>query len=100
MGSDNLFAKRRLERQQRKEAVIKQKPSKWLVICEGVQTEVNYFQEVINDFNKNIEDKYKLDVKIVGKGMNTVSLVSSVDDLLNQLMNIEISQLYLMVRYL
>ena len=83
MGSDNLFAKRRLERQQRKEAVIKQKPSKWLVICEGVQTEVNYFQEVINDFNKN-----------------TVSLVSSVDDLLNQLMNIEISQLYLMVRYL
>lgn len=85
MGSDNLFAKRRLERQQRKEAVIKQKSSKWLIICEGVQTEVNYFQEVINDFNKNIEDKYKLDVKIVGKGMNTVSLVSSVDDLLNQI---------------
>lgn len=83
MGSDNLFSKRREIRKKRKENIQKQKSNKWLIICEGTKTEPNYFQEVIKDINKNLTDEYKLNVKIIGKGKNTISLVKSVDELLN-----------------
>lgn len=85
MGSDNLFSKRRDERRQRKENIEKQRSSNWLVVCEGIQTEPNYFKGVISAINEGLEDKYKLKVKIVGKGMNTISLVKSVEDLLDEI---------------
>lgn len=85
MGSDNLFNKRREERKIRKENVEKQRSSNWLVVCEGIQTEPNYFKGAVTAINEGIEDKYKLKVKIVGKGMNTISLVKSVEDLLNDI---------------
>ncbi len=72
MGSDNLFNKRRKERMKRKENIEKQKSSTWLLVCEGLQTEPNYFKGAVASINKEIEDKYKLKVKIVGKGMNTI----------------------------
>jgi len=80
VGSDNLFHKRNAERQKRKENIEKQRSSNWLVICEGKQTEPNYFSKAVYEINKKIlDDKYKLKVKIVGKGMNTVSLVKATD---------------------
>lgn len=82
MGSDNLFNKRREQRKERKENVRKQRSSNWLIVCEGSKTEPNYFQRAVDEANKGIEAKYKLKAKIVGKGMNTVSLVSSVEELL------------------
>lgn len=85
MGSDNFFSKHREERRKRKENVIKQKSSNWLVVCEGTQTEPNYFKGVVKTINEKIEDNYKLKVKIVGKGMNTTSLVKSVEDLLHNI---------------
>ena len=81
MGSDNLFVRRKNERQKRKENIAKQKSSNWLIVCEGTKTEPNYFIEAINEINKNIEDEYKLKVKVIGTGRNTVSLVKSVEDL-------------------
>ena len=83
MGNDNLFKKRREIRKNRTENIKKLKSSNWLIVCEGLQTEINYFKEAVNEINSKIEDDYKLKVKIVGKGLNTVSLVKSVDDLLN-----------------
>lgn len=85
MGSDNLFNRRKEERQKRKENIEKQRSSNWLVVCEGIQTEPNYFEGVVETINEGLEEKYKLKVKIVGKGMNTTSLVKSVDDLLNDI---------------
>ena len=82
MGSDNFFCKHREERKKRKENVLKQRSSNWLVVCEGTQTEPNYFKGAVRTINKGIEDNYKLKVRIVGKGMNTISLVKSVEDLL------------------
>lgn len=82
MGSDDLFNKRRKERRKRNENIKIQRSSNWLVVCEGTKTEVNYFRGAISSINEGIDDKYKLKVKVVGKGMNTVSLVKSVDDLL------------------
>lgn len=71
MGSDGIFTKHRLERKTRKESIIYQKPSKWLVVCEGIKTEPDYFSGAIEEINKNLPNEYKFDVKIVGKGMNT-----------------------------
>lgn len=85
MGSDNLFVKRREERKNRKENVEKQKSSNWLIVCEGKETEPNYFLGAVNAINENIEDKYKLKVRIEGKGMNTVSLVKSAEDIQNEI---------------
>lgn len=85
MGSDNLFNRHREERKKRKESVIKQRSSNWLIVCEGVKTEPNYFKGAIDAINKGIGDKYKLKVKIVGQGMNTTSLINSVEDLINNI---------------
>lgn len=85
MGSDNLFIKRRNIRKERCINVEKQKSSNWLIVCEGKQTEPNYFKGAIEEINKNIDNKYRLKVKIVGKGKNTISLVKSVDDIQNEI---------------
>lgn len=85
MGSDNLFSKRKEERRKRKENVKKQRSSNWLIVCEGKQTEPNYFKGAVDAINKAIEDRYKLKVKIVGQGMNAVSLVKSVEELQNEI---------------
>ncbi len=79
MGSDNLYKRRTEERQKRKENIIRQKSSNWLIVCEGIKTEPNYFKKVIEKINEKIEDEYKLKVNIVGKGMNTTSLVKTTD---------------------
>lgn len=84
MGSDNLFNKR-------KENERKQRSSTWLIVCEGTQTEPNYFNGAISAINSLLADKYKLKVKIVGQGMNTVSLVTSVDELLKYVEKSKIS---------
>ena len=81
MGSDNLFLKRTLERSKRKVEIQNQKSSNWLVVCEGLETEPNYFKSAVDYINQNIEPKYKLKVHIEGKGMNTKTLVKSVDEL-------------------
>ncbi len=83
MGSDNLFKRRQEERKKRKENIKRQKSSKWLIVCEGKKTEPNYFKEAVDVINEEIDYKYKLKVEIVGMGMNTVSLVNSLDKLLS-----------------
>ena len=79
MGSDNLHIRRSAERKSRKENILKQSSSNWLIVCEGTKTEPNYFEKAIQDINTNIEDKYRLKVKVVGKGVSTKSLVKATD---------------------
>lgn len=83
--------KRRAERNKRKENIRKQKSSNWLIVCEGKETEPNYFEGAVAAINELIEDDYKLKVKIVGKGMNTTSLVKSTQDILNEIDEYKIS---------
>ena len=85
MGRDNLFKKRREERKKRVENIKKQKSSNWLIVCEGTETEPNYFKGAIEEINKNLSADYKLKVTIVGKGRNTVSLVKTAEDLQNEI---------------
>ena len=42
MGSDNLHIRRSAERKSRKENILKQRSSNWLIVCEGTKTEKNY----------------------------------------------------------
>jgi len=81
MGSNDIFNRRRQERQARKEDIKKQKPDRWLIVCEGTKTEPNYFDGAVKAFNQEFEEKHRLKVDIIGKGMNTVSLVKSVEEL-------------------
>lgn len=83
MGSDNIFKRRNEERKKRRENVLKQKSSNWLIVCEGVQTEPNYFSGAIDAINSRLPEGYKLKVNIVGTGYNTLSLVNSVEDIQN-----------------
>ncbi len=86
MGSDDIFKKRREERKPRKENSKIMYSSNWLVVCEGKQTEPNYFTGAIDAINETIkEDKYKLKVEVKGMGMNTLSLVKSVDDIISNI---------------
>ena len=81
MGSDNLFRKRRATRRSRKEEIKKQKPSTWLVVCEGTKTEPNYFKSAIEEINKKLDDNSKLKIKTVGCRQNTLSLMKTTEDL-------------------
>lgn len=82
MTSDKRL-RRNAARLKRKENVEKLKPSTWLIVCEGVETEVNYFKKAVDYFNNNIEPGYKIKCDIKGKGMGTTSLVTATDNLLN-----------------
>lgn len=59
MGSDDLFKKRRAERNKRKENIRKQKSSNWLIVCEGKETEPNYFEEKLYRLHKKNMVYYK-----------------------------------------
>jgi hypothetical protein len=52
---------------------IKSKRRFYLIVCEGEKTEPNYFESLKNDLPKGVLNV--CDVKIIGTGHNTVSLV-------------------------
>ena len=84
MGSDELFKRRKEERRKRKENLQTIKSTKWLVVCEGVETEVNYFNSMIEEVNKKLIASNKLKVNIIGAGKNTLSLVNSVENFIGK----------------
>ncbi len=85
MRSKRICSKRNLERKPRKVNTLNQKNGKILIVCEGLETEKNYFNGAIEEINRTRDNSNKLNVQIVGKGMNTISLVKSIDDLLNDI---------------
>ena len=79
MKTNNISRKNKLESK-------KQAPANYLIVCEGKQTEPNYF----NGLKKKINEKYgnKVDVLIPnidvkGTGMNTKSLVEYTQKMIN-----------------
>jgi len=77
MGTDNLFYKRKQQRQKRVSKELKTRSEKWLIVCEGEETEPNYFKQLLDYANSKSDTKIKY--FIVGTGRNTESLVSSID---------------------
>ncbi|MFH1856944.1 MAG: RloB domain-containing protein, partial [Candidatus Omnitrophota bacterium] len=63
MGTDELFHKRK--RALARKIAIRSAKKHLLIVCEGTKTEPNYFKAFITS----------ADVKIIGEGFNTMSLV-------------------------
>lgn len=74
MGSDDLFKKRKRERERRSIETKNMAADRFLIVCEGEKTEPNYF----NYFKEKIKEKNKdsVIIEVHGKGMNTLSLVN------------------------
>ncbi len=88
MGSDDIFKKRRKDREKRKKGVERPNPNSYLIVTEGEKTEKLY----IKGLTTLIEEKYggRLDVvdvpqfEISGEGKGTISLVNQVEKLINK----------------
>ncbi|HAU86320.1 MAG TPA: hypothetical protein DCW90_12740 [Lachnospiraceae bacterium] len=81
MGSDDLFKKRREGRKTRVSKEKKMRAETWLFVCEGKETEPNYFESLLEYANSKSDKKLRYVVK--GTGRNTESLVNSIDDFLS-----------------
>ncbi len=75
---DDLFKKRGKERRKRESKELRTRSEAWLIVCEGKETEPNYFKSLFNYVN--LKSDRKINYVIKGEGRNTESLVSSVDD--------------------
>ena len=85
MGTDDLFKRRKEKREIRKSRGIELRKASWLIVCEGKETEVNYFECLLDYVNSKSSKKIKRNIK--GLGMNTDTLVKSVEDLLSETEN-------------
>lgn len=81
MGTDNFFHKRKAERQKRVGSRGKT-IDRFLIVCEGTETEPNYF----NAFKEliNTQKPKSVSIEIQGEGKNTVSLVERTIELKNR----------------
>lgn len=83
MSKKELTLKRNQPRTKRRTETKSQKIGEWLLICEGIETEVNYFTEVIKDINKRLDIKKKIKCEIHGEGIGTTNLVKKAEQLLS-----------------
>ncbi|NLD50826.1 MAG: RloB domain-containing protein [Clostridiaceae bacterium] len=79
MGTDDLFKKRRGEKKKRSENIRRIAPYRYLIVCEGEETEPNYFRGIKDRIEKVYKDKIdvksKIELDIKGTGRNTEDLV-------------------------
>lgn len=68
MGMDNLFHKRRRARDLKRRQARRNPYEKVLIVCEGIKTEVNYFDGLKNEYHLNT-------VKVQGKGINPTGII-------------------------
>lgn len=88
MGSDDLFKKRRVDRQKRKYAYKQPKANSFLIVTEGEKTEPYYFKGI----KRLIEEKIGGTVNVIelptidihGKGCPTESLIEKTDELVSK----------------
>ena len=78
MGTDNLFHKKRAARKRALTGAVEYRQTQWLILCEGSETEPNYFDGLIKHLFK-IDDSSNI-ADIHGKGQNTKRLVKSATD--------------------
>lgn len=78
MHKDDLFNRRKAERQRRVSRNKDERAETWLIVCEGEKTEPDYFERLFEYANSKSDKKIKLVVD--GEGRNTESLVNSIDD--------------------
>jgi len=85
---EELFKKRRGQKRKRREDAIKEAPYRYLIVCEGKETEPNYFEGIKRKINVHyservrVEEQIELDIE--GTGRNTNSLVNFTEYIINR----------------
>ena len=83
MGKDDIFKKKRAERRKRKFENRQPHAHSYLIICEGKETEPNYFNGLNTKIQKKIGGQIKIEsipiIDVIGEGQNTTSLVNIVE---------------------
>ena len=85
MGTDNLHHKRKRDKVSRERKIREIGEISWLIVSEGTKTEPNYFKSIESFCKKKFPREFKIQFNIRGEGKNTRSLISSVDDYLNEI---------------
>lgn len=88
MGSDDLFKKRRAQRQKRKHDYKMARANSYLIVTEGTQTEPNYFKGIKNIIEKNLGGNVDIincpQIDVNGQGCSTMSLITETDRIVNK----------------
>ena len=88
MGSDDIFKKRRAERQERKREYRKPKANSYLIVTEGKKTEPNYFRGIRDIIQKNLGGTVDIVqipfIDIKGGGCSTRALIEETDRIVNK----------------
>lgn len=70
---DNAILKRRARKEQRRKVEIKKKRTFYLIVCEGEQTEPNYFNALKAQLPKGVLELTNIDID--GTGKNTLTII-------------------------
>lgn len=79
--ADKLFKRQQAARKERISKKLEERSETWLIVCEGTETEPNYFERLIEYANSKSDKKVKYVIK--GTGRNTETLVNCIDDFFN-----------------
>ena len=70
---DNAVLKRRARKEEKRKVEIKSKRKFYLIVCEGIQTEPNYFESLKLSLPKGVLKLTSIDID--GTGKNTLSII-------------------------
>lgn len=79
--ADQLFKRQQAARKERISKELKERSETWLIVCEGTETEPNYFERLIEYANSKSDRKVKYVIE--GTGRNTTTLVNCIDGFFN-----------------
>ena len=76
-----MVRKKELGRKQRKVAISNLLPQYYLIICEGEQTEKNYFEGIKKRIKAKLNnDRIEVNIRVEGTGRNTLSLLNYAEE--------------------
>jgi hypothetical protein len=90
VGSDReeLFKKRKGQKKQRKENALRRAPYRYLIVCEGKETEPKYFNGIKRKINakyaQSVRVEERIEMEIKGTGRNTNDLVTYTEKIINR----------------
>ena len=78
MGTDDLFKKRRAERQKRKHEFKSVNTNSFLIVTEGEKTEPLYFKGLQKKINEKVNGRI---IDIFGQGCSTSRLIEATEEI-------------------
>lgn len=79
---DNAILQRRVRKEQKRKVEIRKKRTFYLIVCEGEQTEPNYFNALKAQLPKGVLELTNIDID--GTGKNTLTIIKEAAKLREQ----------------